>query len=101
MMQAADTQDFILLPVVIRDEQRWRQDTLQVMAKPGPGDVRQRPGEHKLCGRVTLPSVSGNTDMSSVNTGTNVCSFPVHLGFSADNKLRLTHTHPLPLLGYL
>jgi len=99
MMQAAHTQDFILLPVVIRDEQRRREDTLQVMAKPGPADVRQRPGEHELGGRVTLPSVSGNTNMSSVNDGTNKCSFPTHLGLSADSK---PDQFPrLPLLGYL
>lgn len=42
-MQAVHTQDFILLPVVIRDEQRRREDALQVMAKPRPGDVGQRP----------------------------------------------------------
>lgn len=86
-MQAAHTQDFILLPVVVRNEQRRRENTLQVMAKPGPGDLKQRPGEHELCGRVTLPSVSGNTNISSVNTGTNGCSFPMHLGLSADSKL--------------
>lgn len=57
------------------------------MAKPGPGDVKQRPGEHMLRGRVTLPSVSGNTNISSVNAGTNEGSFPMHLRLSAGSKL--------------
>lgn len=94
VMQAVHTQDFILLPVVVRDEQRRREDALQVMAKPRPGDVGQRPGEHELCGRVTLPSVPGNPNKSSVSTGTNVSPFPTHLGRSSDNQLGLSPPAP-------
>lgn len=73
MMQAAHTQDLILLPIVVREEQRGREDPLQVTAQPWPGDVRQRPGEHELCGRVTLPRVSGNTNRSSAKAGIHEC----------------------------
>lgn len=74
-MQAAHAQDLVLLTVIVRDEQRRGEDALQVVAEPGPRDVRQRPGEDVLRGRVTLPRVSRSTN--SVNAGTAELSFLV------------------------
>lgn len=58
MVQAVHPQDLVLSAVVVRDEQRWGKDPVQVRAEPGPAHLNQGPREHVPGGLVQLPGLS-------------------------------------------